>query len=190
MAFVNLQRLMDLNADKGEEMAQKSIDNSGLQKDITSAEYSALWHQGGLDNGAELESRTKAAQSRAATMASASGMAAGSPGMGALDGALMSQSRVGQQAQARASNLSKLMAGANEAYDARQRQTAANNRFAGMTQDANAHLAQQKQEEEAKMKQATKGYTNAQSRWQSGRYNPQTPEEYAQYSDYTQRGGR
>jgi hypothetical protein len=179
MAFVNLQRILDLNADKGEEMAQKNIagPDADAQKALNAAQYSALWHSGGLDNGAELASRTATAQQKAQTYGGAGAAAAVSGGTG-LDAALMGQSQAGKQYQAKSANLAKLMGDANAAYDARQRQTAANARFADMTAKPQGPQGETDKERRLRLQRAAEGY------------NPHGADEYAAYSDYIQSGRR
>lgn len=189
MAFVNLQRLMSLNADKGEEMAQQAAGDSGLEKANNAAAYSAIWHQGGLDNGAELADRVQTAQAKAKTFSGAGVGGAAKSGGNALDGALIGQSTVMKQHQAQASNLSKLMGNANAAYDAQQRQRASNNKFRGMINDADARAEEQKRAQQARIDAETKGYTNASKPW-NGSYNPQTPDDYATYSNAIKNGKR
>lgn len=198
MAFVNLQRLMALNADKGEEMAQEAIGKDGA---LTNSAEASIGHlRGGLDNGAEAASRVQQAQARAKTL-SGSGAAGSLDGGGALDAALMGQSGAMQQYQQRTKNLTKLLGGAQQAQASQQHQREANANFSRLTGQADAQDAQRRRESQrqrdAKYGRATAGSQNVKNRFGGGYdpkgadpYNPQGADEYTAYSDWIKTGRR
>lgn len=184
MAYVNFQRLLDLNADQGEAMAQKGLGgpDAEAQKSLNAANYSAMWHAGGLDNGAEVANRTASADALGKTLSGA-GAAATVPGGTGLDAALMGRSSTGKAAQARTSNLQKLMTDANAAYGARQRQAQATGQFAAQTREADERARKPETDIEKQIRLQRE-------QWAKGGYKPKGAAEYAAYSDYIQSGGR
>jgi len=131
MAFVNLQRILDLNKDKGEAMAREDI----AKNDLTRGAESAIGYLGGgANNEAEAQRQMLSAQERAKTLAG------GKARTSALDAALSGQSNAMQQYQQRTSNLATLMSGAQQAQQARQEAQGANARYRQNIAGADARL--------------------------------------------------
>lgn len=168
MAFVNLQRLMSLNAGKGDEMAQKAIDKDGAL--TAGAEAAARLHGGGLGNGAEAANRVTQAQERAKVLGNASG--------NAFDAALMGGSSAMQQYQARTKNLTKMLGDAQYQHVARQKHA------------ANMQPGAAPQQIQAPESEAEKQARLQREQWKKGGYNPQGADAYAAYSDWAQTGRR
>lgn len=179
MAYVNFQRLLDLNADQGEAMAQKGLGgpDAEAQKSLNAANYSAMWHAGGLNNEAELANRTANADALGKTLSGA-GAAAAVPGGTGLDAALMGRSSTGRAHQARSQNLQKLMGGANAAYASRQQ---SGGQYGASAQKAMNHAPESEAERQARAQR---------EQWRTGSYKPKNATEYAAYSDYIQSGRR
>lgn len=174
MAFVNLQRLLSLNKDKGEAMARDDIAKNDLTR---GAELSIGYLGGGAHNESEAQSRMLQAQERAKTLA---GGAARTNG---LDAALSGGSAAMQQYQQRTNNLSKLMAGAQQAQTARQGARTSDEQY---RRDIAAADERAKPRESA-IERAIRLQREQRAK---GGYNPKGGDEYAAYSDWIQTGRR
>ena len=178
MAFVNLQRLLALNADKGEQMAQSALQKSGATGALNNAAGSIMRGEG------DAEDRVLQAEGMGRTMGAASGYT------NALDSALSGQSNAMQRYQQRTGNLRKML---GDYQGAAERRAAADQNWQQSTDAANRAAAEQRQrqqaQEQARYGAAMQGYRNVTQPW-NGSYNPQNAADYAAYSDAIRKGYR
>lgn len=181
MAFVNLQRLLELNRDKGEAMGQRVAEEYGGA--TSGAERAILLAQSGLGLGDDAEARVAEAEGRARTLGGLGGLqAAMGPGAGILDAALAGRSSSLQSLQQRTRRLDDMLSTARGAMERRQRAEA---NWQQMMADARARQERQRQAEEERRRLRRSDYIS-----NLHNYRPRGAQEYAEYSNAILSGRR
>lgn len=187
MAYINLQRMLELNQDKGDVMAQKALDASGASRAIRTAQTGIARMQQGFGDASQA---VGAAQGMSRMLGDTGGLA-GAGNMSALDAALAGRSGTMSAYRQRTGNLQRML---TDTQGAMERQRAADEHYRANIDTADRRQAELQQREAAReekfRREATAGARDSNKKWRAGRYDPKTPEEYAAYSDYIQSGGR